>query len=136
MSGVRCSRFNGVVVLLLLTAFLLVQADLPISQATVLRPSAAGQCCCSLEKKERGACCCCSRGAQPKSGCLLRASHCGEDQPTSDTTITVKFQVVLPVPTVALLHNVVRKPLLAAAIGRGARPIEPPVPPPRLLIPA
>jgi len=133
--GVRYPRFNCVVVLLLLAAFLLVQADLPISQAVAIRPPAAGQCCCSLEMQKHGTCCCCSKGAQPKSGCSLRASHCGENEPSSDTVIVVKFQVVLPVLTVALLDDVTEKPALPAVIGASARPTEPLVPPPRLLIP-
>ncbi len=86
--------------------------------------------------QKHGTCCCCSKGTQPKSGCSLRASHCGGNEPNSDTVITVKFQVVLPVLTVVLLDDVTQKPLLLAAIPAGARPTEPPVPPPRLLVPA
>ena len=139
---VKFSRFNRVVASVLLAAFLLVQADLSVSQAVAIRPPvpagecAARQCCCSLEMQEHGACCCCSKGAQPKSGCSLRASHCGENGPSSDTVIVVKFQVVLPVLAAALLHDVVRKPALPVAIGASARPTEPPVPPPRLLVAA
>jgi hypothetical protein len=120
----------------LLAAFLLVQADLPISQTAFIRPPAARQCCCSPEVQARGACCCCSKGTQPKAGCSLRAFPCGENGPNNDTIIVVKFQVVLPVLTVALLPDVARKPAPSAAIGAGARPTEPPVPPPRLLVPA
>jgi len=43
---------------------------------------------------------------------------------------------VLPVLTVMLLPDVERKPAMPAAIGICARLTEPPVPPPRLLIPA
>ncbi len=86
--------------------------------------------------QEHGACCCCSKGAQPKSGCSLRASHCGENEPSNDTVIVVKFQVVLPVLAVVLVHDVAWKPLLATTLGAGARSTEPPVPPPRLLVPA
>ena len=127
------SRFDIVVVLVLLAAFLLVQADLPISQAALIRP-AAQQCCCSAEIQKHGACCCCSKPAQSKSGCSLRASHCGENEPSSDTVIVVKFQVVLPVLAVALLDDIARKPALPAVIDASARSAEPPVPPPRLLV--
>jgi hypothetical protein len=133
---VKDARFDPVVVPVLLAAFLLVQADLPISQAVAIRPSTAQQCCCSLEKQKRGTCCCCSKGAQPKSGCLLRASHCGENGPSNATVIVAKFQVVLPALTIALLDDVTQKPSLLAAIAASARPTEPPVPPPRLFIPA
>jgi hypothetical protein len=136
LTGVKYSRFNGAVILFLLAAFLLVQADLPISQAIAVRPTAAHPCCCSLEMQAHGACCCCSKGAQPKSGCSLRASPCGETGPNSDTVLVVKFQIVLPVLTVALLSDVTQKPALPAVIDANARSTEPPVPPPRLLIPA
>ena len=129
------ARFNLVVVLVLLAAFLLVQADLPISQAVAIRASATHSCCCSLEMQTHGACCC-SQGMQSKSGCSLRASPCGETAPSDDTIIVVKFQVVLPVLTIALLPDVARKPARLAAIGASTRPAEPPVPPPRFLIPA
>jgi hypothetical protein len=133
---VRYPRFNCVVVLVLLTAFLLVQADLPISQAAAIRPLAAHQCCCSLEMQRHSACCCCSMGALPKSGCSLRAPRCGENEPSSDAVIVAKFRVILPVVIVALLDDVTAKSVLPAVIGASARPAEPPVPPPRLLIPA
>src|ERR1017187_9999179 len=45
--------------------------------------------------QKHGACCCCTKGAQAKTGCSLRPSHCGENEPSSDTVIVVKFQVVL-----------------------------------------
>jgi len=86
--------------------------------------------------QKHGACCCCSKGTQAKTGCSLRASHCGGNEPSSDTVIVVKFQVVLPVLTVALLDDAAQKPALPATISTSARPTEPPVPPPRLLIPA
>lgn len=50
--------------------------------------------------------------------------------------IVVKFQVVLPVLPVALLPGVAWKPVLPAVTRASARLTEPPVPPPRLLIPA
>lgn len=134
--GVKYSRFNCVVVLVLLAAFLLVQADLPISQTAFIRPTTARQCCCSLEMQKHGTCCCCSMGIQSKSGCSLRASHCGENEPSSDTIIVVKFQFVLPILTVALLHDVTWGTALPATVGASVRSTEPPVPPPRLLIPA
>jgi hypothetical protein len=134
--GVKHSRFNCGVVLLLLAAFLLVQADLPISQAVAIRPPAAHQCGCSLEMQAHGACCCCSMGLRPKSGCSLRASRCGENGSNSDTVIVVKFHIVLPVLAVVFLHDVVRKTALPSAIDASMRSTEPPVPPPRLLIPA
>ena len=139
--GVKTGRFNFIVIVLLLAAFLLVQADLPLSQAAALRPPvpagecATHRCCCSHEMQKNGACCC-SMGTQTKSGCSLRASRCGGDEPNNDTVITVKFQVVLPVLTVALLDDVTEKPVLPVVISASARPTEPPVPPPRLLIPA
>jgi hypothetical protein len=134
--GVKYSRFNCGVVLVLLAAFLLVQADLPILQAAFIRPTAARQCCCSREMQEHGACCCCSSGAQSKSGCSLRTSRCGENVPSNDTVIVVKFQVVLPVLTVASLDDASEKPVSPTAIGASARLTEPPVPPPRLLVSA
>ena len=134
--GVKYSWFNCAVVLLLLAAFLLVQADLPISQTAFIRAPAAQQCCCSMEMQKHGACCCCSKGMQSKSGCSLRASHCGENGPSNDTVIVVKFQIVLPVLAVASLDYVARKPVLPATIGASARSTEPPVPPPRLFVPA
>jgi hypothetical protein len=133
---VKHARFNLAVVLVLLAAFLLVQADLPISQAVTIRPPVAQQCCCSLEMQKRAACCCCSMGTQTKSGCSLRTSSCGENGSTGDTIIVVKFQIVLPVLTVALLQDVTQTPTLSAVTDATARPTEPPVPPPRLLIPA
>ena len=75
-------------------------------------------------------------GDANESGCSLRASRCGGNEPNSDTVITVKFQVVLPVLTVALLDDVTEKPVLPSVISASARPTEPPVPPPRFLIPA
>lgn len=132
----KYSRFNFAIVLVLLAAFLLVQADLPISQAVATRPVTARQCCCSLEMQKHGACCCCLMGTQTKSGCSLRSSHCGENGPTSDTVIVVKFQVVLPMLTVTRLHDVAQTPALTATTDASARPTEPPVPPPRLFIPA
>ena len=86
--------------------------------------------------QKHGACCCCSKGAQPKSGCSLRASHCGENGTNGDTVIVVKFQVVLPVLTVALLDDLTKKPASPTPIIGSAHSTEPPVPPPRLLIPA
>jgi hypothetical protein len=132
---VKHTRFNFAVVLVLLTAFLLVQADLPVSQAAFIQPSAARQCCCSPEKRKHGTCCCCSMGGQAKSGCSLRASRCGESEPSNDTVITVKFQIVLPMLAVALLHDIAEKPAPPAAIDAVARSIKPSVPPPRLLLP-
>jgi len=133
---VKHSRFNIVVVLVLLAAFLLVQADLPISQAAFIRAPAAQQCCCSMEMQKHGACCCCSMGAQSKSGCSVRASHCGENEPSGDTVIVIKFQFVLPVLTAAPLREVAQNLVPLAAINVSALSIEPPVPPPRLLAPA
>lgn len=75
-------------------------------------------------------------GAQAKAACSLRASHCGENGPSTDTILVVKFQVVLPVLTVVLSHDRVRKPALPVVIGVVTRTTEPPVPPPRLLLPA
>ena len=67
---------------------------------------------------------------------MYGARNCGETAPSDDTIIVVKFQVVLPVLTIALLPDVARKPARLAAIGASTRPAEPPVPPPRFLIPA
>jgi len=140
--AVKFARFNLLVVLLQLAAFLFVQAELPISQAVAMRPlmpaggCAPRQCCCSADSQKHGTCCCSSKGAQTKSGCLLRASRCGENGPTSDTVIVVKFQIVLPMLTVVLSHDVTLKPVLPDAVGTSMRPTEPPDPPPRLLIPA
>jgi hypothetical protein len=133
---VKHTRFNFAVVLVLLAAFLLVQANLPISQAAFIRPTAARQCCCSLEMQKQGACCCCSMGTKAKSGCSLRASRCGENEPSGDTVIAVKFQIVLPVLAIVWLQDGAHKPTLPAVVDASARSTKPPVPPPRLLLPA
>src|ERR1041384_152975 len=99
----RIARAKRIVVFLQLCAFLLVQADFPISQAAAIRPAvtagkcAPRQCCCSLERRDHGTCCCSSKPPQAKSFFALRASPCGENGPDSGTVIVVKFQVVLPV---------------------------------------
>jgi hypothetical protein len=105
--AVRFARLNIFVACLQLATFLLVQTDVPISQTRETAAAMTGDrcmmhCCCALEKQAQGTCCCSSKRTTAKSGCLLRSSRCGEDGRTSDAPIVVKFQVVLPVLTVAV----------------------------------
>jgi len=137
--AVRIVRLNVFVAVVQLAAFLLVQADLPISQAAPVRPpiTASGcgvRCCCSPEKRAQGICCCSSKSAHTISGYVLCASHCGGDGQASTAPIVVKFQVVLPVLTVVFGDDLTRKPMLPDVIDTPVRSTEPPDPPPRLLV--
>jgi|SRR5579862_5412886 len=139
--AVKFARLNLVVVLALLAAFLFVQADLPVSWAKELGAVMTGdgcmmQCCCAPEKRSQGTCCCFSKRSQEKPGCLLRGSRCGEDGHTSDMPIVVKFQVALPMLASASVRDLVQKPVLLAVVDPNIRDTEPPVPPPRFLVPA
>ena len=138
---VKFVRFNLLVVVLQLAAFLVVQADFPTSQAIALRPPAmAGSCvehcCCPMEKHEQGRCCCHSKGTPAKPGRFLRALCCGEDVPNGEAPVVVKFQVALPVLTAVRMHDSALTPVFAALIDAPTQAAEPPDPPPRLLIPA
>jgi hypothetical protein len=137
----KFARLNLVVVLMLLAAFLFVQADLPISQARETGMTMTGdkcmmQCCCAPEKHAQGTCCCSSKRSEQKSGCLLRSSHCGDDGQGSGMPIVVRFQVTLPVLRFAGACGFVQKPILSFIAEPNTRDTEPPVPPPRLLVPA
>ena len=139
--AVKFARVNLFVVLLQLAAFLIVPADLPFSQTAAVRPPGTPgvcpvRCCCPPEKHARGTCCCFSEDAHTKSGCSMRASHCGEDGRASDAPIVVKFEVTVPMLTIIPGQDLTRKPILLRIIDAFARFTEPPDPPPRLLVPA
>ncbi|HUJ72084.1 MAG TPA: hypothetical protein VLZ30_07555 [Verrucomicrobiae bacterium] len=135
----RIARLNILVAVLQLAAFLLVQADLPISQAVVVRPPISGsgcgvRCCCPPENRMRGACCCSSKSAHARSNYALCASGCSGDGRTSTAPIVVKFQVVLPILTIVFGDDLTRKPILLHILDTPVRSTEPPDPPPRLLV--
>ena len=138
----KSARLNWLVVCVLLAAFLFVQADFPISQAAAVRlplssdACAVHQCCCSREMHEHATCCCFSKKTPTKTGDLLRVIHCGHNGQSRETVIGVRFEITLPlVPAVPADQS-----LLTLVIPTGesvnARSVEPPVPPPRFLLPA
>jgi len=137
--AVKFARLNLVAVLVQLATFLIVQADFPISQARETDAAMTGdrcmmQCCCAPEKHAQGTCCCSFKQSQQKSGCSLRNSRCGEDGQSSDMPIV--FQVTLPTLKSAGARDLMQKPILLTISDPNIRETEPPVPPPRFLVPA
>ena len=133
--------FKSLIVYLLLASFLIVQADLPLSQASVERAAPTGgkcvsdECCCSLKARQKGNCCCASKPV-PGTGFALRAASCADDQPQGDAPIVAKFQVVLP-RFAALVTRDADFPTLAIPEKLPVlRAMEPPDPPPRVLVAA
>ena len=131
------TRFKSLIVYLLLASFLIVQADLPLSQASVERAAATGkcvpdECCCSLNARQKGNCCCASKPV-PGTGFALRAASCSDEQPQGDAPIVVKFQIVLPLFAALAMWNPDVPTLATPEKLPAPRTAEPPDPPPRVL---
>jgi hypothetical protein len=138
--AVRFDRLNGFIVLLL-AAFLLVQAELPFFPVAAVqsRACASHQCCCSLEMKAHGTCCCAKRSSSTmpdKSGCSIRGAPCGENEPQRSAQVTVRFEVILPLLAILSPDQLKVQSITPILTVAAISPTEPLVPPPRFLVSA